>query len=75
MAQLKKKKRIVIHAITNTEWFVEDPQTKKRYGPYSPKQSLWVKERLENGMSINRSSEDESVVKEEDTKEDNNSEI
>jgi len=58
----KKKRYIVIHAVSNTEWYVEDPQTKKRYGPYSPKQSMWVKERLELGLPINRSDVDDSVI-------------
>ena len=65
MIQPKKKKRIVIHAISNTAWRVEDPEAKKEYGPYSPKIALYVRDRLEQGLPPSNEDDYEREMKEE----------
>ncbi len=67
--QLNKKKRIVIHAISNTVWNVEDPESKTEYGPYSPKVALYVRDRLERGLPPSNENDYEREMKEEQEKE------
>ncbi len=65
----KKKKRIVIHAINNSDWIVEDPSDGKEYGPFSPKVALYVRDRLESGLPPSNEDDYEREMKEEQEKE------